>query len=174
MVRSGEWFGRQAFNSLRHRMGSLLAVGTNAAMAGRTLQPKSEGTMEHGGLSLAIAADRRIEIIDDAGCVACVLQGQVWVTTEGFLEDTIAEPGQNVSLKRGRKSLLSAFRDAIVFIPAPRGVRDVGFALRYVKDRSVLTIATSRAESLAQLARWLALGGTTATRPLEAAGPFVI
>jgi hypothetical protein len=53
-------------------------------------------------------------------------------------------------------------------------VHDIGFALRCVKDRSVLTIATSRAESLAQLARWLALGGTTSTRPLEAAGPFMI
>jgi hypothetical protein len=151
-------------------MATLLAIDNIAARAGRALQPKTEETMERGGVSLAIPADRQIEIIDDAGCIACVLEGQVRVTTEGFREDTIAERGQNILFKRSCKSLLSAFRDAIVFIPAPRSVLDEGFALYRFRDKSVLTIANSRADSLAQLAQWLAIGGAAATRPLEAAG----
>jgi len=174
MIRWGEWCGARALNSARHRLATLVAIETIAARAGRALQPKTEETMERGGLSLAIPADRQIEIIDDAGCIACVLEGQVRVTTEGFSEDTIAERGQNVSFKRGCKSLLSAFRDAIVFIPASRAVLDEGFALYRFRGKDVLTIAMSRADSLAQLARRLAIGGAAATRPLEVPGASVI
>lgn len=108
--------------------------------------------MEHRGLSLAIGADREIEIFDDVGCVACVLQGQIQVTTDGIRLGRITR-GQNVSLKRGSSSLLRAFCDALVFIPTPRGAFGTGFARRRDRKRSLLTIAASQAESLAKLAR---------------------
>jgi len=113
--------------------------------------------MEHGGLSLTIAANRQIEIIDDVGCVACVLDGQVRVSTRGIRQDTIARRGENVTLKRSSKSLLRALCDTVVFIQSPRGAMRSGFGLCRATGRSVLTIAMSGRQSVAQLERWLAL-----------------
>ena len=158
MYKSGEWFVLQALNSIRHRMPSMLAIETAAACGKSSAFESSEQHVSNSMMvSVPIAVNGHMEIIDDAGCTARILRGQVWMTTEGRREDAIADQGQKLVFERGCRALLTAFRDAVVVISAPKHI-DVRFLLHRNDGKSVLTVASAGVRTIGQLARWLATG----------------
>jgi len=68
MICSGEWFGAQALNAIRHRMGSRHAIDMTSARrlaqdgsgAARPERAESRATTS---FSLMIAADRKLEAV---------------------------------------------------------------------------------------------------------------
>jgi hypothetical protein len=79
MIRSGEWFGAQALNAMRHRMGSRHAIDTVAAR--RSSQRRSaRASQPEGRASLLprIAAERPLKdarpIHTDAKCFRSVVE----------------------------------------------------------------------------------------------------
>ena len=181
MISFNRWLESQAFSAVRHGIGSLrahrevaaltasasTAVPTARRAAPSALAP-SALELEGARLSLAVPVDRWLSIVDDAGCTVHVDEGQVWITVEGAANDAIANPGMNVELARGRRTMVSAFRHAMLTLVAPRTSRDVGFTLQQREGGRQLTIATAGGETLAQLARWFAAGGAV-TRSLQSA-----
>jgi len=181
MISFNRWLESQAFSAVRHGIGSLRAHRAVAALAAsastavptaRRAAPSAlaPSALESEGarLSLAVPVDRWLSIVDDAGCTVHVDEGQVWITVEGAANDAIANPGMNVELARGRRTMVSAFRHAMLTLVAPRTSRDVGFTLQQREGGRQLTIATAGGETLAQLARWFAAGGAV-TRSLQSA-----
>jgi hypothetical protein len=126
------------------------------------------------GLSVAISADQYLAIEDDAGCTVEVLEGEVWMTAVGLPLDTIARRGTRVALARGRRIIVSAFRDAILCVRVPRDAREVGFALQRRGGASVLTVTAPRGEGFARWLRQLAFGPGFAVWPQDDAGLAVV
>jgi len=176
MISFNRWLESQAFSAVPHGVGSLrahravAALAASASTAVPTARRAAPSALESEGarLSLAVPVERWLSIVDDAGCTVHVDEGQVWITVEGAANDAIANPGMNVELARGRRTMVSAFRHAMLTLVAPRTSRDVGFTLQQREGGHQLTIATAGGETLAQLARWFAAGGAV-TRSLQSA-----
>ncbi len=82
-----------------------------------------------------------IEAVDDsAGCTADVQRGQVWITTEGRLEDVIASAGERAALSRASGIIVTALQTATVVIRASRRVRDVTFRVSRSSVGSVVLV----------------------------------
>jgi hypothetical protein len=166
MQKSGEWFMAQAVNAVRHRIASALAIKT-AKAAAKSIIAATTGEYDRDAMTLSvpITAEGWITIVDNAGCTARVVRGQVWMTTEGFHDDTIAEQGQKLVFKRGGRALLTAFRDAVIVIAAPKR-KDLRFALDRTGRNSVVTIGI---RTVAQPFRWLAVRVVRFTRKIVGA-----
>ena len=88
--------------------------------------------------SVALAADRCLAIEGAAGGRLHVVDGEVWVTTEGNLRDVIGGAGAEVILDGSARVNVSAFADAILLVEAPRG--NVAFALTDRGTAQVLVV----------------------------------
>ena len=135
---SSQWFVGQAVSAVRHGNGSRLALAMVARArklaGGRSALPRRPAP----AFSVALAADRCLAIEGAAGCRLHVVDGEVWVTTEGSLRDVIAGPGDVAVLDGGGRVNVSAFADATLLVAAPRA--DVAFALCERDGSQVLAV----------------------------------
>jgi len=78
-------------------------------------------------IAIALHENECLAVDDSVGCTADVRRGQVWITTEGRVEDVIASAGERGTLSRASGIVVNALRTATVVVRASRRVRDVTF-----------------------------------------------
>ena len=152
MNRSGEWFGAQALNSVRHRMASRHAVDIAAARSSLiTLQPMNWVGIEAAIAKVPLARGYRFELLDRSEITALVAAVKSWFPEisvgaascylrEDFFRDDgyFADKPENdvlvVLIKRGAKlaglfscqrdrNALSLYARLGVIAPEHRGMR---------------------------------------------------
>jgi len=152
MSLSRQWFVAQAISSIRHGIGSRLALEV-ARRGKRWVSAHRPGSdFPQQGFAVTVRSAPCLAIEDAVGCAAQVLSGQAWITAEGALQDIIADAGTTVPLELGVRFNVSAFRDtATVLITAPRHLHDIGFSLQKRKGMPVLTVTSGSSRLPAKL-----------------------
>lgn len=149
---SSQWFVAQAISSIRHGMGSRLALEMVQRGKPSGSAHRAESELPAQGFAVTVRAAPCLAIEDAVGCNAQILTGQAWITAEGAPQDTIAEAGATVPLELGVRFNVSAFRDiATVLITAPRHLPDVGFSLQKRDGLPVLTVTSGSSRLPAKL-----------------------
>jgi hypothetical protein len=149
---SSQWFVAQAISSIRHGIGTRLALEV-ARRGKRWVSAHLPGSdFPSQGFAVTVRTSPCLAIEDAVGCAAEVLSGQAWITAEGAPHDTIADAGTTVPLELGVRFNISAFRDvATILITAPRHLHDIGFSVQKRDGMPVLTVTSGSSRLPAKL-----------------------
>ena len=152
MPSSSQWFVAQAISSIRHGIGTRLALEV-ARRGKRWVSAHLPGSdFPSQGFAVTVRTSPCLAIEDAVGCAAEVLSGQAWITAEGAPHDTIADAGTTVPLELGVRFNISAFRDvATILITAPRHLHDIGFSVQKRDGMPVLTVTSGSSRLPAKL-----------------------
>jgi hypothetical protein len=71
----------------------------------------------HAAVEQVIAKNRLFMVPDGDACLVC-LEGELWVTREGDIEDYILGPGQRLAVRRGDRAAVQALRPSRVRLGA--------------------------------------------------------
>ena len=152
MPLSSQWFVAQAISSIRHGMGSRLALEVARRGKRWVAAHLPGGDFPSQGFAVTVRTSPCLAIEDAVGCAVEVLSGQAWITAEGAPLDTIADTGTTVPLELGVRFNVSAFRDvATILITAPRHLRDIGFSVQKRDGMPVLTVTSGSSHLPAKL-----------------------
>lgn len=153
MQLSSQWFVSQAISSIRHGIGSRLALEVVRRGKRWVSGHRVDSDFPLQGFAVTVRSAPCLAIEDAVGCNAQVMIGPAWITAEGAPRDIIADAGITVPLELGVRFNISAFHDiARVLITAPGHLHDVGFSLQKRKGMHVLTVTSGSSRLPAALA----------------------
>jgi hypothetical protein len=75
---------------------------------------------QYGSESIGLPRGKTLRILDGAGALLFVREGEVWLTQEGDTKDHILTPGQSFRLDRDGTALVYSFRRSVLGMSRPR------------------------------------------------------